>query len=80
VADSKLQEKAKTLNEKFKEDLRGAFEGKFGVEIDTGYNVLANALMSTRKDEEDFTPEQQLFLEAFQAGYFMAMLRAIAVK
>lgn len=66
----------KHINDGFTDALKAAFEEQFtDVEIESTYNIFAMALVSTRVDEQDFTPEQALFVKGYEAGYMAAMGR-----
>jgi hypothetical protein len=61
------------LNENFRVLVNEAVKEKFGIEIETNFNIFTMDLMTTRVDEEDFTQEQIDFLKAYEAGYLAAM-------
>lgn len=64
------------INSGFTDALKAAFINQFpGVEIESSFNIFAMAMVSNRVDEQDFTPEQALFIRAFEAGYTAAMER-----
>lgn len=78
MAKKKLQIMADELNAEFRNDLPVAFLGRYGIEIETAYNLFAGKLQTNRVDGEDFTPEQKLFIEAFEYGYLKAVMRVRA--
>ncbi len=51
-------------------DLKGdslaiAFSQRFKVEIETAWNIFSNSLVSSRRDGQDFTPEQKAWLDGW---------------
>jgi len=70
----KLQQMARTLNDEFRNHLAAAMAEKFdGLEVQTTYAFLADRLVTTRVDGEDFTPEQMAWMEAWSEGYGKAL-------
>ena len=70
---TKVEKLARQLNENFRDLLPVKFKEKFNVQIGTKFNFFTSALVSTRLDGEDFTPEQLEFINTFEAGYLAAM-------
>ena len=61
------------INNGFTDCLKAAFVEQFpGIEIESDYNIFAMALVSRRVDEQDFTPEQALFVRGYETGYMAA--------
>jgi hypothetical protein len=66
---TKLEKCANTLNDAFSTKLPAAFLAKFGLELETGFNLFSMSLISRRIDGQDFTPEQHAFVSAYSDGY-----------
>lgn len=64
---------ATKLNDEFADKLSSVVRENFGIEIDSRFNIFSMALVTTRLDGEDFTPEQYAFIAAFSDGYGVAM-------
>lgn len=48
--------------------MNSAFKWQFGVGLEQEYNLFAGRMVSTREDEQDFTPEQVAWLKGFEAA------------
>lgn len=70
---TKLEKIARRLNDEFADKLADAVREKYGVEVDSRFSIFSMALITTRSDDEDFTPEQHAFISAFSDGYGVAM-------
>jgi len=66
---TKLEKMAKQLNDTYTAALRGSFEKKFQIELETSYGFISGSYISTRLDGEDFTAEQATWLAAYEEGY-----------
>jgi len=75
MARKKLEKMADELNEAFRDDLPAAMLEKYGMEVITTWNFISQGLVTVRRDGQDFTPDQMLFVEAYEAGYLKAMSR-----
>lgn len=62
----------KTLNGEFRECLKAYMLTRFAVEIETRWDLFSDRIISTRADEEPFTPEQMEHMQIFEAGYMAA--------
>lgn len=56
----------------FRGELKDAVSSKFGVEIETYYDVFAMRLVSRRVDGKDFSESEVAYVEAFESGYIAA--------
>lgn len=63
---------ARRINDSFPDMLKAAFLEKFGRELSVDYNIVAMQLVSKPADGEPYTPEQQAWASAFDAGYWAA--------
>lgn len=70
---TKLGKMYTQLNGNFHTELPKFFFKKFNVEIETRYNFLSDNVVSVILDGSPFTPEQILFIQAFEDGYASAM-------
>ena len=61
------------LNHEFCDLLIFAMRNKFSIEVENNYNIMAMALVTTRSDEQDFTPEQYEWMSAYSEGFSAAM-------
>lgn len=61
------------LNDHFRDRLVEVMQERFGVEVESRWSIVADRLVTTRADGEDFTPEQHAFLGAYSEGYSDAM-------
>ena len=71
---TKLGKMADELNNEFRVKLAAAVLEKFNIEIEMNFNIMSMRLVTTKKDESDFTPEQHAYIGAFSDGYEAAML------
>lgn len=69
----KLEKMHRELNEKFSAALASQMAGKFGVCVETRWDLFAGTLVTERSDGQDFTPEQHQYLHGFSEGYAAAM-------
>ena len=46
---------------------------KFDIEVENNFNIMVMALVTTRVDGVDFTPEQHAWIGAYSQGYGDAM-------
>lgn len=72
---TKLEKMARQLNDNYTAALRGSFEKRFNVELETSYNFISGSYTTTRLDGVDFTLEQHNWIAAFEAGYLGAMVQ-----
>jgi hypothetical protein len=70
---TKLQKMANQLNEEFSGELKEAMREKFSIEIESEFNIFSMRLVTTRVDGNDFTEDENRFIEAFSDGYGRAM-------
>ena len=70
---TKLGKMYTQLNDNFYTELPKFFFKKFNVEIETRYNFIYDNVSSHTLDGSPFTPEQILFIQAFEDGYTSAM-------
>lgn len=73
MSTTKLGRMARTLNDDFRDHLAKAMREKFGLEVETLFSIVAGALVTTRADGEDFTPEQMAWMQAWSDGYGVAL-------
>ena len=73
---TKIQKLARKLNEDFRDLLAFEMVQRFGVEIETLFNIVSDTgnIVSTRKDGRSFTRAQHEFMQAFEAGFTSAMV------
>jgi hypothetical protein len=65
---------ARTLNDGFRDHLAEAMAEKFdGLEVETSANIFSMSLVTRRKDGEDFTHEQYMWMQAWSEGYGKAL-------
>ncbi len=79
MSRTKLGRMAIELNEDFREKLASAMLEKFEIEVTSFFALLGTGrLVTSRMDEEDFTPEELAWLAAYSDGYgeAMTMVRA----
>lgn len=58
------------LDEAFRECLDAAFRERWGVEVETAFDLLGSfRYVTLRKDGEDFTPEQHAWIGAYTEGW-----------
>lgn len=69
----KLDAMAQTLNDEFKAHLAEAVRVKFGLEVETTFNIFSLAMVTRRADGADFTPEGLAFVGAYSDGYGKAL-------
>jgi hypothetical protein len=70
---TKLEKMAEKLNEDFREKIIETMREKFGIEVENNFSIFDMKLYTTRVDGEDFTPEQDAYLEAYSNGFGQAM-------
>ena len=70
---TKLEKMARELNGRFTDELDAAFQVKFGVTLETTWNIFSMQLVSLREDGEDMTPEQHAFVTGYSQGYGKAL-------
>lgn len=63
----------KRISNAFNSNFDAAFKEQFGVEIETGYNIVSMRLISIRKDSKKLTKEQALWCAGYSDGYAEAM-------
>lgn len=66
------------IDSAFREKLKAAVSSKFGIEIETHYDVFAMRLVSRRVDGKDFSNSELDYVEAFESGYIAAWNAASA--
>lgn len=81
---TKLEKARRQVNDKFRDHLAVAFKEKFGLEIESEWQGLLSdsggALVSKRKDGQDFTPDQHAFVGAFSEGYGLALTELSEIR
>jgi hypothetical protein len=70
---TKLGKMYNELAESFKQELHAAFQAKYGVALETEFNIFSMQLISKLPDGQDFTPEQHAFVGGYSEGYNKAM-------
>ncbi len=71
---SKLDKMRKELENSFTAELHAAFEAKFGLKIDTTFDLLGSFQMVTRlASGNQFTPEQHAFIQGWSEGFGKAI-------
>lgn len=70
---SKARKIADHLNDVFAKSCDAAFKEKFGVEIETTWNIFTLTLVSTRRDEKPMTRKQHAWVGGYGDGYSAAM-------
>lgn len=63
----------KILNEEFRYRLEHEFKVMYGEDITTKWDILSGEIVSTKNNGDGFSPEQHIFLRAFESGYLSAM-------
>lgn len=66
---TKLEKMARQLNDNFIHAVRGGFEKKFELELETSYDFISGCCISSRRDGEEFTPEQAAWIATYEEGY-----------
>lgn len=74
----KLDKMACILNDEFRGRLAGAMSEMFGIELETGVQLLSGNIVTQRVDGEPFTEEQRAYLKAYEDGYLAALRRVRA--
>ena len=70
---TKLEKMHNELANSFKQELHAAFQEKYGVALETEFNIFSMQLISTLPDGKDFTPEQHAFIGGYSQGFHRAM-------
>ena len=70
---TKTQKLVNRLNEDFRTIIAAKMLERYGVQIETTYNLLSGNVVSTRLDEREFTDGQVEWLRAFEDGFTTAM-------
>lgn len=72
ITDKQRRKVNNAIDYAFRDQLKTAVSRKFGIEIETTYNIIALRLVSRRSDGTDFTEEELAYIQAFEAGYMAA--------
>jgi len=67
----------KHLSNCFGERLSVAFRARWGVEVDCPLGAVSMHFITTRKDGEDFTPEQYAWIAAWVQGWEVCSVEAL---
>lgn len=68
---------ARHLNEVSRDRLASAFRVRWGVEVETNFDILGSMRhITTRVDGEDFTPEQHAWIAAYMQGWEQCEMEA----
>jgi len=70
---TKMWRLASKLNEDFRKIIAAEMLERYGVKIETDYNLLSGNVVSTRLDGKGFTGEQIKWLRTFEEGFCAAM-------
>ena len=73
MARKKSEIMFRKLNEDFRDELPKAVKDKYGVEVETYYNLFSMTLVTRTTNCSDLTPKQRIFIDAYSAGYNKAM-------
>lgn len=73
MANSKIYQLHKSINDQFPERLCAEFFKRFRRKLTTEWNIISMQLVSRPANGKPFTPQQRAWVESFEAGYLSAM-------
>ena len=67
------------LNDEFGRCLAEAFEDRFGIAVETNWNIVTMTKVTTRVDDKKLTKDQYEFISAYSRGFYKAAEEASSV-